>query len=304
MFLSHPLDLLVCDWSRLAEGSAVSALNWLELQVAHAAVVEHVVPSVVSIKTASIITLNGRHFTMFLVSLRCRDALGGSRVVVNYVVNASVAVGVAKPGAAQTAPVVVSVEGRGAVGASALLTFAAARSSKVVLTSQRCPHLGALPCEPIFLVLRTLQCFIATQLQNFWSVCSTTTWLLLLLPVVSMQTISWLNASALSFLPPRLRLFVFDPAPLEPCAIAAMPFSLLPRHLSCCLRRCLFSVCTQGLQCTVSVSCNSFRSGSVCAVPDRVAQTVRVSDVLLLCSFSVSDADADVHVRVKSAEGF
>jgi hypothetical protein len=65
----------------------------------------------------------------------------------------------------------------------------------------------------------------------------------------------------------------------------------------------MLPVCTQGLQCTVSVSGNLFRSGSVCAVPDRVAQTVRVSDVLLLCSFPVSVADADVHVRVKSAEG-
>jgi hypothetical protein len=92
----------------------VSTLNWVELQVVDAAVVERVVPSIVPAETASVVTLYGRHFTMYLVSSQCRDAVGGSRVVVTDVINASVAVAVAKPGGAQTVPVVVSVEGRGA----------------------------------------------------------------------------------------------------------------------------------------------------------------------------------------------
>jgi hypothetical protein len=117
----------------MGQGSGTSALNWVELQVVDAAVVERVVPSIVPAETASVVTLYGRHFTMYLVSSQCRDAVGVSRVIVTDVINASVAVAVAKPGAAQTVPVVVSVEGRGGGGASAMLQFAAARSSKVAL---------------------------------------------------------------------------------------------------------------------------------------------------------------------------
>jgi hypothetical protein len=51
----------------MAQGSGVSALNWVELQAVDAAVVERVVPSVVPAETASVVTLYGRHFTMYLV---------------------------------------------------------------------------------------------------------------------------------------------------------------------------------------------------------------------------------------------
>ena len=44
----------------LAQGSGVSSLNWVELQVVDAAVVERVVPSVVPAETASVVTLYGR----------------------------------------------------------------------------------------------------------------------------------------------------------------------------------------------------------------------------------------------------
>jgi hypothetical protein len=37
----------------------------------------------------------------------------------------------------------------------------------------------------------------------------------------------------------------------------------------------------------------SFFSGSVCVVPERVVDTVRVSDALLLCSLAVGDTDVD-----------